>query len=1218
MNTRKNTQTLSRYLPLPILLMAALLFPSLSHATPYATGLTNNGPGTSISFRLNEANGIVTVIWTNLAGAFITNNFGSRTNGLITTNIVGGPVPGAFTVIVAKTNTPGYISGVAQQISTDLTTNGAAFSTNAMKFNFPRGVAVNKNPASPYFGRIYEANSGTGPVLGQTNLGDGIFIRNADFTDAVGQFNVARTAGITTFTNIIEGLAANSPWKLDIGEDDNLYISDFSTNTGTIYVTDPNVLTGTNVLVGLGTPSNPNALAPSANHGRIGSSIIAKGSTNAGNLVLYAIDSDNNTTSDGAVNHIIKWDIGSGPLPVDLTVGTVVTNMDNSTLLNVSGITHDLAAGPDGKYYTLQNRSDGNEGGIFVLNPNVDDGSAGFGGAADGKWDEVFDSRADSIVNHANGTTDILRLSRAVAISPDGNYMAVVRDTSDTWIIPLTNGIPDIGHRRLVATSTVLGDGNNPGRDVAFDAAGNLYVSSSAQLALRVFSPGYITRATTTSAGTFSVTNILPTQSVAITGDAISGAVTNAIEGSVDGVVTFSRVGDTNVALTVTYVLSGTANRGGDYTTNSLFGAGATNTLTFPVGVDTTNVTVSIINDAIGEVPETVIFTLQSSSNYVSAFNVPLTVVITDDGTDLPAISVKALGLGFYELLTNRPAKFALSIASVWGVDLSANIVLTGTAVSSVDYSNASSYVVTIPAGTTIVTNLAFSIDNAAIAANTTLIYSLAPGAGYTNVGVITVTNALRSDDLAALPLLFNDDFETNSAVNWKTNCVYPDNDATYAYDYSLDGIPSAPHTPGGATTKGLKLRAHLGTAATGTNGISTSPIGLVITNDYRLRFDAWLNFNGAAPGGGTGSSEFLIVGLGVSENRTNVSGSLGGTMPAVAGLPGSSVLFEMDGDGGFTDTSTSAGDFVVFTSGAPIFSNSVNYAASARDNFAAYYGEFGDIVVPAAQTGLFPTTQTGACNPGALAFTWHDVIATKVGSTFSLSIDGLPIMNVTYPTPLVGSNFSLGYMDPNASVTAVPQMNAAIIDNLTVEKLPLSTNALLTSLVLTPGTLNPAFSSGTTSYAATNANASNPVTVTATVSHPAATLQFKLNGGAFGPLTSGVASGSQTLGLNPAVNTLTVRVTAPDTVTVQDYTMNVLLLPSQTVPTLTNSVSGSTLTLSWAADHVGYSLQTQTNALSAGLGATWFPVVNSTSTNVVTVTVDPTQPTVFYRLVYP
>jgi len=1199
MNKRKNTRTLSRYIPLPMLLAAALLFPSLSHATPYATCLTNNGPGTSVSFRLNES-GIVTLVWTNLSGSLITNAFGNRNAGLITTNMSGGggPVPGDFTVIVAKTNTPGYISGVNLQISGD-GTNGV--STNTLRFNAPRGVAVNTNPASAYFGRIYVANAVSGTTAGgtasiaNTNRGDGIYLLNADFSDAVGQGTNARTATLGAFTNAADG-DLNTPWRLSIGEDNNLYISDFSTNSCTIYVTDPDVLTGTNVLAGQGLSGTGAPLSPSPNHGRFGSSVIARGSTNAGNLVIYAIDSDNSTTSDLAPNHIMKYDIGFGPLPVDLPVGVAATNVDNTALLPVAGVTVDLASGPDGKFYAMQNRSDGTEGGLFVVDPNVDATPS-----PDGLWDTVYDSEIASFDGFAI-TNDILRLSRGVAISPDGKYMGIIRDDNQIWVVGLTNGIPDLGARRLVSTTPTT----SIGRDITFDAAGNLYVVSSGNLLMRTYSPGYTTIAKTTLSGTFTITNITPNEVK------IQPTLPFALEGTSDGSFTFTRSGDTSGPLTVTYVISGSATRGVDYSTNVFgIGGGTTNTVTFAAGIASTNVSLIVSNDVIGELTETVVFSLLTSSNYVSAHSLAATNFIFDDGTDLPNVNVRPLGLGFNELLPGRPAKFLVTISSVWNADVIANIGLTGDAVSGVDYVEPNTFTVTIPTGRLVATNTITPIDNGTIAPDKTLIYSILEGAGYTNLGAITTNMVLRNDDLAALPVLFSDDFETNSAPIWKTNAYLPDNDAVFSYDYNSDGIPPAPHTTN-ATTLGLKIRSHF--TGVVSNGISMSPIGLVLTNDYRLRFDAWLNFNGPAPAGGTGSTEFMSVGMGVSEDRTNVVGSTSGTAHIqLVNLPGSSVIFAVDGDGGFAEAT---GDFMVYTNGRPVALNTNVFPGNSRDNLGAYYAEFGDVVIPSAQTALFPASQTGASAVGALAFAWHDVIATKVGNTYTLDIDGLRIANINYATPVVGSNFSVGYFDQNASIAAVPQMNAAIIDNLIVEKLPPSTNANLAGLTLTPpGTLFPAFNAATLTYAATNA-AGTPATVTATVSHPEATLQLDVNGGGFAPLTSGVASGA--LPLNLGNNTVVVRVTAPDATTTKDYTANLVLIPNQTRPTLTNSVSGSVLTLSWTESHIGYRLENQTNALSSGLGTNWFTVPASASTNTVSITVDPANPTVFYRLVYP
>jgi hypothetical protein len=68
-------------------------------------------------------------------------------------------------------------------------------------------------------------------------------------------------------------------------------------------------------------------------------------------------------------------------------------------------------------------------------------------------------------------------------------------------------------------------------------------------------------------------------------------------------------------------------------------------------------------------------------------------------------------------------------------------------------------------------------------------------------------------------------------------------------------------------------------------------------------------------------------------------------------------------------------------------------------------------------------------------------------------------------------------------------------------------------------------------------------------------------------------------------------------------------------------TVSGSTLTLTWPTDHIGWRLLAQTNSLSVGLNSNtndWFTVPGSTSVHTENFTVDPNQGTVFYRLVYP
>src|SRR5215203_1912820 len=111
---------------------------NVARASSYASNLTNDN-GT-VSFRLNEDADNVTIIGN---GNTLTNHLGPATRGLVVTNLTGlGMTAGAFKVMVAKIGTGGP------------STNGPS-----LAFNSPRGVAVNVNPATPNFGRVYVANS---------------------------------------------------------------------------------------------------------------------------------------------------------------------------------------------------------------------------------------------------------------------------------------------------------------------------------------------------------------------------------------------------------------------------------------------------------------------------------------------------------------------------------------------------------------------------------------------------------------------------------------------------------------------------------------------------------------------------------------------------------------------------------------------------------------------------------------------------------------------------------------------------------------------------------------------------------------------------------------------------------------------------------------------------------------------------------------------------
>lgn len=73
--------------------------------------------------------------------------------------------------------------------------------------------------------------------------------------------------------------------------------------------------------------------------------------------------------------------------------------------------------------------------------------------------------------------------------------------------------------------------------------------------------------------------------------------------------------------------------------------------------------------------------------------------------------------------------------------------------------------------------------------------------------------------------------------------------------------------------------------------------------------------------------------------------------------------------------------------------------------------------------------------------------------------------------------------------------------------------------------------------------------------------------------------------------------------------------LTPPTSPSISTSVSGNQITISWPSANLGWYLQSQTNSLSVGIAGNWEDVAGSqTGTNSV-ITVDPANPTLFFRL---
>lgn len=70
--------------------------------------------------------------------------------------------------------------------------------------------------------------------------------------------------------------------------------------------------------------------------------------------------------------------------------------------------------------------------------------------------------------------------------------------------------------------------------------------------------------------------------------------------------------------------------------------------------------------------------------------------------------------------------------------------------------------------------------------------------------------------------------------------------------------------------------------------------------------------------------------------------------------------------------------------------------------------------------------------------------------------------------------------------------------------------------------------------------------------------------------------------------------------------------------PQLNWGVNGNQLQLTWPADHLGWTLQMQTNLLYASQGSNWITVPNSTNATQLSIPVAITNSSVFYRLMHP
>jgi Ca2+-binding RTX toxin-like protein len=223
-------------------------------------------------------------------------------------------------------------------------------------------------------------------------------------------------------------------------------------------------------------------------------------------------------------------------------------------------------------------------------------------------------------------------------------------------------------------------------------------------------------------------------------------------DGASNLIYTFTRTGPTTQALSVNYVVGGSAILGDDYT--GIATDGTAKTIAFAEGSSTVTVTVDPTPDSMIEPNETVALTLASGADY--AIGTSKAVVGTISNDDLPLISLALSNADVsedgdpnlvYTFTRTGPTTQALSVMYVVGGSASLGTDYTGIATSG----STKTVVFAKGASTAIVT--VNPRADATIEPDETVSLTLATGSAYSIATTSAVTGTIRNDDLPRITL---------------------------------------------------------------------------------------------------------------------------------------------------------------------------------------------------------------------------------------------------------------------------------------------------------------------------------------------------------------------------------------------------------------------------------------------------------------------------------
>jgi len=446
-----------------------------------------------------------------------------------------------------------------------------------------RGIAVDQNTNSPYYGRVFVANAQANDPGANNWLGYqvGILKCNADAS-------YADEGGTSTGGYPWAG-DTYSPWHLEVSKSDHVYVDDFSTN-GLVIAWDPTVSPGSQLAVLR--PDNWTNLDESLS----GPALFGSGT----NLSLWMAD-----TTGGL--GILRY----GLLPD----GTCAAGDKGATAVAVgtslTGNPYDVALDPEGNIYTILNIPSAGDPNYRVF-----------------RFPRYDPTNPFPITNAdwALGTNDdTMAGANGIAVDPTGTYVAVAftglatGGNGCTQIFYATNGALvtnlDLG-------ITISGFADHQDEDCAWDAVGNVYYIDNIFGVWRAVSPPGPNSSTT-----FSVATI-------VIGGTSSGGVQPRITdiSQAAGVVTIDFTAGTNDT-SANFAVQGAATVTGPYT--GVAGASITTVApgqfraTFPASGSVQYF--RIMRQAGGVTPTA------PSFNSINASQNPVVLTFTGNSTDSPS-----------------------------------------------------------------------------------------------------------------------------------------------------------------------------------------------------------------------------------------------------------------------------------------------------------------------------------------------------------------------------------------------------------------------------------------------------------------------------------------------------------------------------------------------------------------------------------------------------